>query len=380
MLEQILGDGLGVLLLAVHAQGQGLDAAAHRVAFGRSQNAAETVLREVDAAFQILAGGDHEARDHVGVAGQVLGGGVDDHVRAEVERLLEIRGHESVVHDHQSAVFVGDGGDAAHIVDLQQRVGDGLEVDGLCGGGVAVAADGAFETVEVAGRVHGGDLKTPTGEVVVQLRVAAAVDVVAGHDAVAGLEDGEHGVDGGQAGGEGEAAATVFELRDLVLQEVTGRIAAARVIPARHGVDRGEGVRRRVVDRRVHGSSVVVVDRQTMNELRVEPCHNCPLISRLKRGGGTAGGLGRRPVRHGYDHNAKAHRLPRRCYMGWLWMGIRAETLYPGCPSPCPDSGTLYSYCSHLFRRIRTGRHRMSAPARQWQCYWIRRTPPRSTG
>ena len=47
-------------------------------------------------------GGEHRAADHVGVAVQVLGGGVADQVDAQLERPLEEGGREGVV-DHAAS-------------------------------------------------------------------------------------------------------------------------------------------------------------------------------------------------------------------------------------------------------------------------------------
>ena len=73
MREQVPRDGIRILLLPVHAQGQCLDAAAHRIAFSGRQYPSKTVLGEVHAIGQILTGDDHETGVDVGVTGQVLG-------------------------------------------------------------------------------------------------------------------------------------------------------------------------------------------------------------------------------------------------------------------------------------------------------------------
>ena len=51
------------------------------------------------------------------MAAQVLGGGLHADVCAQVEGLLQQRGHEGVIDDHDCAVAVrdfGDGGNVAH--------------------------------------------------------------------------------------------------------------------------------------------------------------------------------------------------------------------------------------------------------------------------
>lgn len=101
--QQIAGNRTRVLLLTVHAQGERLDAATHRIAFVRREHAAQTVLREVDALAQLIVLDHHEAGVDFGMAGQILGGGMDDDVGALVERLLQIRGDECVVDDGDRA-------------------------------------------------------------------------------------------------------------------------------------------------------------------------------------------------------------------------------------------------------------------------------------
>ena len=87
------------------------------------------------------------------MTGQVLGGGVDYHIRAKGKRLLQVRGHERVVHDGQRTVTAGCCGDGAYVVDLEQRIGQGFKVDGLRRRDAvrAVALDGGLQRCNVLG-------------------------------------------------------------------------------------------------------------------------------------------------------------------------------------------------------------------------------------
>ena len=194
-----------------------------------------------------------------------------------VERLLQIRGDECVVDDGDRAMTVGDSGNGRHVVDLQKRVGEHFEVHGLGRTSMRIALGGfaGHRRIErlVIGGVHFLYDDAPAFEILVEQRVGAAVDVLADDDTVAGLEDRQHRVDGGQAGTERKTARAMLQLRDLLLQELAGRVATAGIIPAGHGPDRFESIGGRVVDRRVHGSGVVVVDRQSVDELSVESGH-----------------------------------------------------------------------------------------------------------
>ena len=125
----------------------------------------------------------------------------------------------------------------------------------------------------VVGGVHFLDDDAPTLEILMEQRVSATINVLADDDTVARLEDRQHRVNRGQTGAERKTARAVLKLRDLLLQKLAGRIAAARVIPTGHGLNRFESISGRVVDRRVHSSGVVVVDRQSVNKLSVESSH-----------------------------------------------------------------------------------------------------------
>ncbi len=67
--------------------------------------------------------------DHVRVAVQVLGRGVHHDRRPELERPLEDRRREGVVHDERRARAPRDLGDGGDVEDLQRRVGGRLHPD-----------------------------------------------------------------------------------------------------------------------------------------------------------------------------------------------------------------------------------------------------------
>lgn len=82
----------------------------------------------------------------------------------------------------------------------------------------------------------------PTGKELIELRIRAAVDVVPYNNTVAGLENAEHGMNRRQAGGERKTARSLLKLGDLLFQEVTCGIAAARIVVTGHRVDLLEGI------------------------------------------------------------------------------------------------------------------------------------------
>lgn len=94
MQQQIAGDRTRVLLLAVHAQGERLNTTTHRIAFVRRKHATQMILREVDTFAQPVVLDHHKTGVDFGMAGQILGSGMDDDVGTLVERQLQIRGND----------------------------------------------------------------------------------------------------------------------------------------------------------------------------------------------------------------------------------------------------------------------------------------------
>ena len=131
MQQQIAGDRTRVLLLAVHAQGERLNTTTHRIAFVRRKHATQTILREVDTFDKHVVLDHHKNGVDFGMAGQILGSGMDDDVGTLVERQLQIRGNECVVDNGNRTIAMSDFSNLRHIVDLQQRIGKNFEIHGL---------------------------------------------------------------------------------------------------------------------------------------------------------------------------------------------------------------------------------------------------------
>ena len=84
---QELGDPLGVLVLARHAERQGLDAPDEEVRRERVGDRAGHGVEVPDRPHQVPAAQDRSGHQVV-VAAEVLGGGVDDQIDAELDRPL----------------------------------------------------------------------------------------------------------------------------------------------------------------------------------------------------------------------------------------------------------------------------------------------------
>ena len=219
------------------------------------------------------------------MTGQILGGGVNHHIRTQRKRLLQVRGHERVVHNRKRPETVGHRGDGAYVVHLEQWIGQGFKVDGLGRRDAvrAVAFDGGLQCCNVLS-VDGLDDDSPASEELIELGIRSAINIVTDHDAVTGLENAQYRMNRRQPRGERKTTRSLLELSDLLFQEVACGIAAACIVITGHRVDPLESICRRVVDRRVHGSGVVVSNRQSVDELSVEPGHCAPpLLSRYLR-------------------------------------------------------------------------------------------------
>ena len=100
---------------------------------------------------------DQQAAHHVAVAVQVLGGGVEHDVGAVLERPLEERRGEGVVHREEVPVGLGQVADRGEIDQVHHRVGGRLAVDHAGGGG-----ERALHVAHLA-HVHEGELEAEPG-------------------------------------------------------------------------------------------------------------------------------------------------------------------------------------------------------------------------
>ena len=225
-----------------------------------------------------LAAFDNHAAERGAVAADELRGGLHHDVGAVLQRAEQVRGGEGVVDDKRQVVLVRDVGDGLDVGQVGVGVAEGLDVDEL-----RVVLDGILEVLRVA-RLHEGGGHAIARERVAQQVEGAAVDVLGGHDVVAGLGDVAHRVfDGRGAGCDGEAGGAAFESGDAVLEHALGGVGqaavdVARVLEAeaslgvveimedvaRGGVDRdragiGRGVRLLLSDMQLQGLETIVV-------------------------------------------------------------------------------------------------------------------------
>lgn len=80
-----------VLAVPLHPQHQRLEAPQREVGVERTGDRPGAVLQEREGGVELLVVGDQRATDHIGVAADVLRGGVQHHVSAQRQRLLQRR-------------------------------------------------------------------------------------------------------------------------------------------------------------------------------------------------------------------------------------------------------------------------------------------------
>ena len=187
------GDGQRVLMHALHAQGERLDAAQHEPAVKRREHAAGRLAGQADGVAQLPRRRDDEAADRVVVAGEILAAAVDDEVRAQRQRALEDRREERVVHDQQRAGLMRQRRAGADIGHVHHRVARRLQVDRLC-----LRAQGGLDVGDFR-RVGKLDRHAVLAADVVQVARRAAVEILAANDVIAGPEELEYRRDGRHA-------------------------------------------------------------------------------------------------------------------------------------------------------------------------------------
>ena len=244
VLAQAAGQLGGVGLGALDAQVQGAHAADREPGLEGAGDGPQQVAALLEHGEQLVVAGDQRAQQRVGVTCEVLGRGVDDQVRAEVERTLQQRGGEGVVDDDVRPRLVGRGADPLDVGDVEVGVGGRL--------------DPHQRDVLVTGRddrVGVGDVDQlraqPSAHVEIgDLRQAALVGGVRREHQRALPHEVQHDGDRGQAGGERQRPAAL-ELAEHLLEGLPGGVAVAAVLPVAAG-HVGRGHRDRGVQRLVH--------------------------------------------------------------------------------------------------------------------------------
>jgi len=214
--------------MALHAQGERLEAAQGQEAVERPGHSTYGVLEEGEALGElaVLADGD-DTPHHVRMAVQVFGRRMEDDVEAELERALRPGCREGVVADGHDAALARRLGHALEIDQLEQRVGRRLHPDHARLGSEGGLERSTLAQVRVADREAGRALPHALEE-----PVGAAIEIVHRGYVGAVIEELEHRRGGGEARGEGEALPSALEVGEAALVSHARRVLAARILVA----------------------------------------------------------------------------------------------------------------------------------------------------
>ena len=145
---------------------------------------------------------------------------------AEFQWILQERGREGIVYTNRDVVGPGDVTNGFDIDDLKRWIGGGFDPDEF-GAGMDRFAD----QVQV-GHVDKLALDAHRSIDADELAVGTTIEIIAAEDFVAGLEEFEDGIHGGEAAAKADAVLTAFEGGETSLEGVTSRILRAGVFVA----------------------------------------------------------------------------------------------------------------------------------------------------
>ena len=252
MRRQRVRDRNRIALVHLHARVQAAHAAQRQETVERRAGHAQAVRPPRQLLVQRRVLGDHGAADHVAVAIQVLGRGMDHHIRAQRERLLPHRRQERVVDDDKRADAVRECRGLPDVGDPQQRIGRRLEPNEL-----RSRLERARERRQV-GRVDELDLE-PAGALQREEQpVAAAVAVARGEHEFTRRHETEHERDRGHARGGHDAASAALEAGERLGERVARRIAGTAIVVLALHAEGFERIGRAQVQRRHHRAVLLV--------------------------------------------------------------------------------------------------------------------------
>jgi hypothetical protein len=202
VLDEPLGDHLRGLGGPAHPQPEGADAAQHQPGLERSWDAAEEGAGALEAVAELEVARHEGAHDDVRVTGQGLRRAVQHDVGAEVQRSLQDRRREGVVHHGHDTVPLGRGAGRREVADLQGRVRGALQPQ---------QRRTVARLVDEVGVVRGDEAdlapaaRLPVGEA----RGDPRVGVGGRHHHAPDRDQLEQGAHGGHAAREGECRAAL---------------------------------------------------------------------------------------------------------------------------------------------------------------------------
>jgi len=166
-------DGGGILSCGPGTKMESLQASVCKPAVKGGRNCADGVLEEEETRVDdiIVEGGN--THDNIGVAIDVFRDRVDDDIGAVLQRVLNVRTHESVINNNFDTIRMGNFADGTNIYQCQSRIRGSLDPDEL-----GLGSDNLVEVnLEAAGEcdgdaMGGGDLS--------EVAVGATVNITHG--------------------------------------------------------------------------------------------------------------------------------------------------------------------------------------------------------
>ena len=264
-------------ILSLHAHAQSAQAAFQQIGILRVRHATEDSARLAKGRDALATAADH-TRQQVVVAGEILGGAVNDEIDPPFQRPLVDRGGEGAVDQGADAVPPGDIDDALQVRHPQVRVGGTLGDDVAR---LAVAAHRRFQRFIVAHRHHAGLDAQATQESAAELARAPVTVVRHHHVRAAGQRGQQHGGRRVHPRGEEGRVPGAVQRRQATLDGRDCRIAVTSVLLVLdaiapglglHEIDQrlgiGEGVGRRLHDGRGQGIEGLATRRAAVDRAR----------------------------------------------------------------------------------------------------------------
>ena len=214
--------------LPAHAHRQRLQSLEQHPGIERRERRAGLADQVVDVVLDEFLRGEDDAAEAAALAVDVLGGGIDDAVGAELERVLEQRRREHVVDHQRRARRVRDLGDRRDVEHLERRIGRALQEERL-----GVRPHRLAPLLEV-GAVDQRRGDAVARQVLLDHVAAGAEQRLGGDDVVAGPDLAhQRGGDRRHAGRGRARGLRAFERRHALLEHGHGRIGEARILVAR---------------------------------------------------------------------------------------------------------------------------------------------------
>ena len=207
-------DAPGILFVDLHSRNESFDPPKDKPAVKRRGALPQGVREELDPVGQRLLFRDNGPSDDVAMAVEVLRGGMNDQVGAELERALVDRRQKRIIHDRKGTVGSGNVAERPDIQDVEQGIARRFNPDGLC-----VWTEGGGKIPGIL-QVNESDLEIKLFFVGAEDPLRSTVTVVRADDVISGSEEVKDGRDGGHSGGHGRCPGASFQGSDILFERL----------------------------------------------------------------------------------------------------------------------------------------------------------------